>query len=73
MRDLKVHITQQSCELNIAILLDDKEVYIDSLNFCDVSFAEGKFADLFHQLTHNRYKEPTEAIPVVKNLLKAEI
>jgi hypothetical protein len=71
MRDLKVHITQQNCTLAIAILLDNKEVYTDSLNFCNASYTEGQFADLFHQLTYNRYKKPTEAIPVVKNLLKA--
>ena len=69
-RNMKVIIEQVAKCVTVSILLDNETVHTDSYNFISIKHAEGHFADYFHQLTLNRYKESTEALPEAKKVLR---
>jgi hypothetical protein len=65
-------ITQLAERVEISVMLDDKDLFHDVMTFCDARHAEGQFADMFHEVTLGRYREPTQAIPKFNRLLEAE-
>lgn len=64
-REIRSIITQDGVHVNIKVLLDGTVAFEDGSTFVDKKHSDGQFADLFHELTLGRYREPTPKIKEV--------
>lgn len=67
-RELRVVICQTDERVSIEVQLDGEDKFKDGNTFCDVLHASGNFADIFHFLTMNRFKLPSNPIPIMTEL-----
>jgi hypothetical protein len=66
MHELKVLVKQFGGRVSIKILLDGTP-FEEGHHFIDTAHAEGLVADIFNELTGNRYSEPTKLRALQEN------
>ena len=60
MKEMLIKITRDNYVVNVTISADGY-IFRESNNFCSPDYSEGMMSDIFHELTGNRYKNPTDA------------